>query len=125
MAGEQDPAARLAAFAAAYVRFAVTDRALFEVTFRAGLDKADHPGLDDAGQDVLVILQDPARRLRPDDSSALELVYAVAASAHGFAMFLLEGVFPDGDDTLDRVEARARRSAASLAEAEAAADFLP
>lgn len=107
---EEDPLDQLAAFAAAYVAFAVEQRALFEVTFRAGLDKSLYPGVAAEGGRVLGVILAPARALRSADDDALELVYAVAASAHGYATFLLDGVLAAGHDSLEAVQARVRTS---------------
>jgi AcrR family transcriptional regulator len=92
VASATDPVDQLAAFASAYVRFATEERALFEVTFAAGLDKSRYPDLETAGAGVLAVLLPPAARLRPSDPHGL--VLDVAAAAHGLAVFLLEGVFP-------------------------------
>jgi len=84
--------AQAARFAAAYVAFAAQERALFQVTFAAGLDKSAYPDLAEAGDAVMAVLSAPAARLtcRPRD-----LVLDVAAAAHGVAVFLLEGVLAD------------------------------
>ncbi|WP_216910706.1 TetR/AcrR family transcriptional regulator [Nocardia noduli] len=92
MGSVADPVEQLAAFAAAYVRFAIEQRALFELTFAAGLDKRRYPELVTAGADLLAVLDAPARALRDDDQQARGLVLSVAACAHGHAVFLLEGV---------------------------------
>jgi AcrR family transcriptional regulator len=83
------PADQLVAVAQAYVDFAVQQRALFEVVFGAGLDKGRHPALATAGAQVLRLLLPPAEALRPGDGEAL--LVSVAALAHGYAVFLLEG----------------------------------
>jgi AcrR family transcriptional regulator len=113
MAARPDPAGQLAAFAEAYVQFAADQRALFELTFAAGLDKSRYPELAEAGSSVLELLDAPARALRGDGPQARGLVLAVAASAHGQAVFLLEGVLADQPDPL----AQARQQAASAATA--------
>jgi AcrR family transcriptional regulator len=104
---------RLTAFAAAYVQFAADRPALFELTFAAGLDKARFPALADAGQALFDELADPARALCDDDRQARRLVLAIAASAHGYAVFLTEGVLADLPDPL----AEAKRAAATAASA--------
>jgi AcrR family transcriptional regulator len=121
MAASPDPAGRLAAFAAAYVSFAVEERSLFEVTFAAGLDKARYPELSEAGQAVLGILTAPAEQLRDDPDDALELVLTVAASAHGLAVFLLEGVFGPLPAAFPGTRARAAAAARTLAQYSSAA----
>jgi AcrR family transcriptional regulator len=115
IAAAGDPADQLAAFAAEYVRFAAGQRALFEITFRSGLDKDRYPALSAAGDRVLAVLRPPAQQLRGSAAAAIELIYAVAASAHGFAMFLLEGVFAGSGDPLAAAVTRAARSARILA----------
>ncbi|MCU1481534.1 MAG: TetR-family transcriptional regulator [Subtercola sp.] len=117
VASAVDPTEQLAAFSAEYARFAADERALFEVTFRSGLDKALYPSLAIAGERVLSVLRPPAQALTTNDASAVELIYAVAASAHGYAMFLLEGVFADGLDAFGETVQRAATSARILAEA--------
>lgn len=103
-----DPVDQLVAFAQTYVRFATEQRALFELTFAAGLDKSRYPELSQAGADLLEIMLEPARKLRPTATEARNLVLAIAASAHGFAVFVLEGVLP---------AAQARKQAGASAEA--------
>ncbi|GAA0593081.1 TetR/AcrR family transcriptional regulator [Kribbella sandramycini] len=105
--GAADPIEQLARFASAYVGFAVEQQALFDVTFGAGLVKREHPGLEEAGQRVLDVLRAPAEQLRAEPAAALELIHTIAATAHGFAAFLREGVLTD--------RARAEVSAAAAA----------
>jgi len=103
-----EPAEQLAEFAA-YVQFTVDEPALAELIFEAGIDKADHPELAEAGEKVLAVLLPPARELRPGD--AVNLVHTVGALAHGCAAFLREGVF----DSLETATASARAAARALA----------
>jgi AcrR family transcriptional regulator len=105
-----DPVEQLAEFAVAYVQFAIDERALFEITFSAGLDKAAHPELEQAGGAVLDVLMAPAKRVRPKPRQALELVHAIGAVAHGCAAFLHEGVFD-----ADQARTTARTSARAIA----------
>lgn len=107
MARVADPVEKLAAFASAYVRFAVDERSLFELTFAAGLDKRARPELAEAGAALLGLLEAPAHAICGDDQRAHRLVLAVAACAHGHAVFVLEGVLDGPRD--------ARRQAASAA----------
>lgn len=88
-----DPVERLALVARAYVSFALEQRALFDVVFGAGLDKAAHPDLAAASGRVLGLLLPETRQLAADDAEAQELLLSVAALAHGHAVFLLEGGF--------------------------------
>jgi AcrR family transcriptional regulator len=87
-----EPAEQLAAFARAYVEFATERRPMFELTFAAGLDKTKYPELLKAGAELFEVLREPARKLRNTEAGSRELVLAVAAAAHGLAVFVLEGV---------------------------------
>jgi AcrR family transcriptional regulator len=115
IAQASDPVDQLALFAAAYVQFSLEQRALFDITFSAGLLKANHPALEEAGQRVLEVLREPAERLRPEPEQAVELIQAVGAAAHGFAAFLRQGVFGDPDTALADVMERASGTARLLA----------
>lgn len=92
MKGKSEPAEQLAAFARAYVQFAAEQRPMFELTFAAGLDKSKYPELLRAGDELFEVLRAPARKLRTTEAGSRDLVLAVAAAAHGFAVFVLEGV---------------------------------
>lgn len=111
IADADDPVEQLARFAAAYVEFAIEEPALFDVTFSAGLNKPEHPGLEEAGARVLAVLRSPAERLRSDPAAALTLIHSVAATAHGFAAFLREGVVPDLRTATTEAAEAARRLA--------------
>jgi AcrR family transcriptional regulator len=115
VAGAGDPVERLAAFAAAYVRFAAAEPALFDVTFYAGLDKARHPELAAAGDEVLAVVLPAARELVPDDRGAFDLLLRVAAAAHGLAVFLRQGLFGVSGDALEETAGRAARTARAIA----------
>ncbi|MDW5593062.1 TetR/AcrR family transcriptional regulator [Conexibacter stalactiti] len=117
-----EPVAQLAAFAAAYVQFAIDERALFDMTFGADIDKASYAELEQAGQRVLDVILAPALRLCPDPRAALELVYAVGAVAHGYAAFLREGVLGIDQEAGVRAMHGAARGAEALAEALADGD---
>jgi AcrR family transcriptional regulator len=116
IAADNDPVEQLGEFAGAYVQFAIDERALFEITFAAGLDKTLYPELEKAGRQVLDVLLTPAMALRPSRASALELVHAVAAVAHGYAAFLREGVLGAGAGAAGRATSQARAAARVLAE---------
>jgi AcrR family transcriptional regulator len=109
------PAGQLAAFAAAYVRFAAQEPALFDVTFYAGLDKARHPELAAAGDAVLATVLPAARAAATDEQAALDLLLQVAAAAHGLAVFLRQGLFGVSGDALDETADRAARTARAIA----------
>ena len=104
IAGASTPAGQLTAVAQAYVDFAVQERALFEVVFGAGLDKSRHPALAEAGYEVLRVLLPPAEALRPGAGEAL--LVSVAALAHGYAVFLLEGLLGPSADALHTARLR-------------------
>jgi AcrR family transcriptional regulator len=111
MAGEPDPVEQLAAFAAAYVRFATESRALFAITFSAGLQKSRYPQLAAAGDRVLALLRGPAARLRPTVEDQDDLIHTIGACAHGFAAFLAEGILDDLESTTRQARAAARKLA--------------
>lgn len=115
IAQSADPVEQLALFAAAYVQFSLEERALFDVTFSAGLLKADHPGLEEAGQRVLDVLREPAERLRADPADSIELIQTVGATAHGFAAFLRQGILGEPDTALDTAKQRASDATRLLA----------
>ncbi|GIF77497.1 TetR/AcrR family transcriptional regulator [Asanoa siamensis] len=115
MAAETDPVEQLAAFAAAYVEFAAESRALFEITFSAGLAKARYPALAEAGDRVLSLLRTPAAHLVTDTAAQDDLIHTIGAAAYGFAAFLTEGIFGDPTTSLDATTRRARAAARKLA----------
>jgi AcrR family transcriptional regulator len=117
IAQSTDPVEQLARFAAAYVQFSVEERALFDVTFSAGLLKARHPELEEAGRHLLDVLRAPAEQLRPDPGAAIELLQTVGATAHGFAAFLRQGVLGDADTALETAKQRASAATRLLARA--------
>jgi AcrR family transcriptional regulator len=115
MSGESDPVEQLAAFAAAYVQFAADSKALFDITFGAGLKKRLYPELARAGDRVLALLRTPAAQIRPDLADQDNLITTVGATAHGFAAFLNEGIFGDPQEQLEMAKRRARQAARRLA----------
>jgi AcrR family transcriptional regulator len=114
MAYVADPGDQLAAFAAAYVQFAADQPALFELTFAAGLDKARFPALAKAGDALFTEPFTPARALCADDHQARRLVLAIAACAHGHAVFLTEGVLADLPNPLSTAKREAATAASAL-----------
>ncbi|WP_424642342.1 TetR/AcrR family transcriptional regulator [Embleya sp. AB8] len=109
-----DPAAQLASFASAYVRFAAEEPALFDITFNAGLDKSGFAELAAAGDEVAGLLLPIARRLAPDPDAAYDLLLRVAGAAHGLAVFLRQGLFGVGGEALPDTEDRAARTALAI-----------
>ncbi len=110
-----DPAEQLASFAAAYVRFAAEEPALFDVTFNAGLDKSRHAELASAGDRVAGLLLPVARQLAPAPDAAFDLLLRIAAAAHGLAVFLRQGLFGMAGAALSDTEERAARTARAIA----------
>ncbi|MFE0627912.1 TetR/AcrR family transcriptional regulator [Streptomyces sp. NPDC058864] len=109
-----DPVDQLAAFAAAYVRFAAEERALFDITFLAGLDKSRHPELTQAGAALHDDLMPVTSRLTGDPEAAFGLLVRVSAVAHGLALFLQQDMLPGTWNTLATVEAQAALTARAL-----------
>jgi AcrR family transcriptional regulator len=131
------PGARLAAMAAAYIRFAAARRPLFEVLYDAGLDRARHPELeaaqkpvDDAFLTCVTALTEPGGTSGPgapggEDGAggpwgaagpAQELAIALEATARGYAVFLLDGSFGRGAGAVDRAAQRAAQATLALIE---------
>jgi AcrR family transcriptional regulator len=115
IAGSTDSVEQLALFAEAYVQFSLEERALFDVTFSAGLLKAKHPELEESGQHLLDVLRGPAEQLRGDPGPAIELIQTIGAVAHGFAEFLRQGVFGDPATALQTTKQRAAAAARLIA----------
>jgi len=103
------PVDALVAFGAAYVRFAAEEPALFTLTFGGTLDKTAHPHLEEAGKRVLDVITAPAQDLARDSGGAQRLALAIAANAHGFAVFHLQGVIAQLDAAVEQAEDCARR----------------
>jgi len=128
------PGARLAAMAAAYIRFAAARRPLFEVLYDAGLDRARHPELeaaqkpvDDAFLTCVTALTEPGGASGPGGENgaggpwgaagpAQELAIALEATARGYAVFLLDGSFGRGAGAVDRAAQRAAQATLALIE---------
>ena len=115
-----DPAERLAAIAAAYVRFAGAHRPLFEVIFVAGFDKVRHPEVkaaekpfEDAYTDIIHTLEPESGDPAGEDG---DLAAAVEAAAYGHAMLLLEGDYGEGDEAVELAAERAGRATLALVE---------
>jgi AcrR family transcriptional regulator len=102
-------AARLAAMAGAYVTFAAQRRALFDTIFSSGLDKSRYPELRNAWEPVHTLLTVVLEVCDGDTAVADALADAVEASAHGYAMLLI-----DGEYSVDEAAAKAVASAQAL-----------
>jgi AcrR family transcriptional regulator len=103
------PAQRLAAMAGAYVTFAAQRRALFDTIFSSGLDKSRYPELRNAWEPVHTLLTVVLEVCDGDTAVANALADAVEASAHGYAMLLI-----DGEYGVDEAAAKAVASAQAL-----------
>jgi Tetracyclin repressor-like, C-terminal domain len=108
------PADRLAAMAGAYVRFAAEQRPLFDTIFNSGLDKSRHPELQRAWEPVDELLSVVLEVCDGEAVVADALADAVEASAHGYAMLLIDGEYGDGPDAVGAAAAKATAAARAL-----------
>ncbi|MEV5357663.1 TetR/AcrR family transcriptional regulator [Streptomyces sp. NPDC052693] len=115
LAAHSDPVEQLAAFARAYVRFAIEERALFDITFLAALDKTRHRALAEAGALLHDDLTPVTSRITGDAETALDLLVHVAATAHGLALFHQQDMLPGTRRAPDWAEEQAARAARTLA----------
>lgn len=108
---------RIAAAAVAYVRFAAERRAMFEVLFGAGLEKARYPRLEAATHGLMGDLVEAMLPLAPgrDPEAAAALVLAMAGLAQGHATLLLDHAFGIDSDEGVVAEAEQRVAAATRA----------
>ena len=115
------PAARLAAIADAYVRFAAGHEPHFRTLFEAGLDKRRHPELAAAEQPIDDAFMETVRELpgAGDDHATEALAAAVEATAHGYATLLLDGRFGERPGAVDRAAEGAARATLTLVEGRA------
>jgi len=89
---QRDPRAQLRAMVRAYVNYASSDRARFEILFNSGLDKSRYPALERAGDEALGTLVDTVAELVPESPERIaEAALAFRACAHGFAMLTIDG----------------------------------
>jgi AcrR family transcriptional regulator len=111
---------RLAAAARAYVRFAAGQRPLFQTLVGAGLDKNRYPEIEEAGRRSIQAFTSPAASLLPGDATAAaRLASAVAATAHGHALLLLDGAFGHGEQAAEMAAGQAAAAALALADGRA------
>ncbi|WAZ19038.1 WHG domain-containing protein [Streptomyces cinnabarinus] len=115
LSSSTDPAEQLAAFAVAYVRFAAEERALFDITFLAGLDTGRHPDLAAAGTALHDDLMPVTSHITTTPDEAFDLLVQVAAAAHGLALFQQQGLLPAPWDAPQSVAEQAARTARALA----------
>ena len=113
-----DPAGRLAGLARAYIRFAASNRALFEVVYQVALDKARYPEVETAERPVTDFLLECVRALTTPGGdggdAAGYLATALEATARGHAVLLLEGEFGDGPQAVSAAAERAARATLAL-----------
>lgn len=94
------PNGAFAATGAAYVRWALTNPALFRLIFACG----DPVGETVFGQSLAArMLQDNVRAATNDPDEARRLVVQSWAVVHGLAMLMLDGQLPVDDALIDRV----------------------
>ena len=106
---------RLEAIVAAYVRFAGERRALFESVFAAGIDKARHPEVHEAEAPIdAVILACTGQLCADDDFWARALGRALAATAHGYSVLLIDGLYAGEPDPIATASNKATVAAKAL-----------
>lgn len=108
------PDQRLAGMAAAYVRFAAEHRALFDTLFTAGIDKSRYPELQRAWEPVDALLADARQICDGDVAAADALTAAAEATAHGYAMLLVDGEYGSGQDAVRAAAEGAARATLAL-----------
>jgi AcrR family transcriptional regulator len=110
------PEQRLAAMAAAYVRFAAEQPALFDVVFGMSLDKkARYPELRQAYEEVEEMIEASVAGLCPADPQAAErLSDAIEATAHGYAALLTDRPGTPDPRDVDRASEQAGRAVRAL-----------
>ena len=111
---EEAPAQRLAAMAGEYVRFAAQQRPLFDAIFNSGLDKSRYPELQRAWEPVDALLAVVLEVCDGDAAVADALADAVEATAHGYAMLLIDGEYGEGPGAVHAAVAKAIASAQAL-----------
>jgi AcrR family transcriptional regulator len=110
----------LAAAARAYVRFAADQQPLFQALVGAGLDKTRCPEIEEAGRRSIQAFTSPAATLLPGAAAAAgRLASAVAATAHGHAVLLLDGAFGRGEQAAGVAAGQAAAAALALADGRA------
>ena len=111
----QAPEQRLAAMARAYVRFASEQRPLFDTVFGTGLDKSRYPELQRAWRPLDETVDSCVAEICPGDPAAAQALAAAAeATAHGYAMLLLDGSYGQGEDAVSAASGQAARAVLAL-----------
>ena len=116
--GSDPPEERLAAMAAAYVRFAAAQPALFGLVFGLGSEEKErHPELRRAYEAVDARLEAGVAELCGDDPGAAEaLAGAIEATAHGYAALLTDGPDAPAPAGIDRAASQAAKAVRALIE---------
>lgn len=109
------PQERLVGAAGAYVRFAATNKPLFQALFAAGLDKRGRPDLDEAATSLVQTLFQAADTLTGGGSnSGKSLTLAILATYHGHATLLLDGAFGHGETAVAEAVGYAKAATRAL-----------
>jgi AcrR family transcriptional regulator len=121
-ADSNPPEERLAAMAAAYVRFAAGKPALFGLVFGLGSEqKRRYPELRRAYEAVEAGVEAGVAELCVDDPAAAEgLAGAIEATAHGYAALLMDGPDAPTHAGIDRAASQAAKAARALIQGRAA-----
>jgi AcrR family transcriptional regulator len=100
--GDQPAAARLRAAGTAYMTFALTHRAHFEVMWRNDLLRRDDQGLQAAGAATFAQLMDAVAAAQADgwaaDAEQRPVAYLAWAAVHGLAVLWLGGALQSQED---------------------------
>jgi AcrR family transcriptional regulator len=104
---ERDPARRLAALGRAYVAFALSNKAVFQLMFNRGAGSNNNARLETSRKAAYARLTEGIGSVIPDGSPAVRQAMADLAwvSVHGFAMLVLGGEL-DRDGTSGSAFAR-------------------
>jgi len=114
-ASAQAPGQRLAAMARAYVKFAGEQRPLFDTVFGTGLDKSRYPELQRAWRPLDETVDSCVEEICAGDHAAAQaLAEAAEATAHGYAMLLLDGSYGQGEDAVHTASGQAARAVLAL-----------
>lgn len=103
---------RLAAAVHVYVRFAWEHRPLFSALTGSGLDKTRHSEIDTAAQPIHAAFTTPATELDPEHGD--RIASAIAATAHGHALLLLDNAFGTGEQACDAAADQAAAAVRAL-----------
>jgi AcrR family transcriptional regulator len=114
LAESGDPVEQLAAVAGAYVRFARDAGAEFDVIFTAGLEINRHPELRERTRTLMGLLLPLGFALADDAHSALALLEAHLALAHGYAGLLRNGILHSSTSDPDNIARNATNAARAL-----------